>query len=89
MDKVFLATLLRSDEFVNWAVNHSAGTKMPRVSLDAFRKFECILPPLAQQREFVAIAERSEKLRADLEKGITAIEAVIRSLIVKGTAVLG
>ena len=85
LDRVFLATLLRSEEFVQWAINHSAGTKMPRVSLSAFREFKIIVPPMEKQLEFVRIAEQAEQTKASLNKGIEAIEAVIRSLIAEGT----
>lgn len=85
LDRVFLATLLRSEEFVQWAINHSAGTKMPRVSLSAFREFKIIVPPMEKQLEFVRIAEQAEQTKASLNKGVEAIEAVIRSLIAEGT----
>lgn len=85
VDRVFLATILRSAEFVQWAINNSAGTKMPRVSLAAFREFRVILPPMEKQLEFVHIAEQAEQTKATLNKGIAAIEAVIRSLIAEGT----
>lgn len=85
LDRVFLATLLRNEEFVQWAINHSAGTKMPRVSLSAFREFRIIIPPMEKQLEFVRIAEQAERTKASLNKGIEAIEAVIRSLIAEGT----
>lgn len=85
LDRVFLATLLRNEEFVQWAINHSAGTKMPRVSLSAFREFRIIVPPMEKQLEFVRIAEQAEQTKASLNKGIEAIEAVIRSLIAEGT----
>lgn len=85
LDRVFLATLLRNEEFVQWAINHSAGTKMPRVSLSAFREFRIIIPPMEKQLEFVRIAEQAEQTKASLNKGIEAIEAVIRSLIAEGT----
>lgn len=85
LDRVFLATLLRSEEFVQWAINHSAGTKMPRVSLSAFREFKIIVPPMEKQLEFVRIAEQAEQTKASLNKGIEAIEAVIRSLIAEST----
>ena len=85
LDRVFLATLLRNEEFVQWAINHSAETKMPRVSLSAFREFRIIVPPMEKQLEFVRIAEQAEQTKASLNKGIEAIEAVIRSLIAEGT----
>lgn len=43
------------------------------------------VPPMEKQLEFVRIAEQAEQTKASLNKGIEAIEAVIRSLIAEGT----
>ena len=43
------------------------------------------VPPMEKQLEFVRIAEQAERTKASLNKGIEAIEAVIRSLIAEGT----
>lgn len=43
------------------------------------------VPPMEKQLEFVSIAEQAEQTKASLNKGIEAIEAVIRSLIAEGT----
>lgn len=43
------------------------------------------VPPMEKQSEFVHIAEQAEQTKASLNKGIEAIEAVIRSLIAEGT----
>lgn len=43
------------------------------------------IPPMEKQLEFVRIAEQAEQTKATLNKGIAAIEAVIRSLIAEGT----
>ena len=43
------------------------------------------VPPMQKQLEFVRIAEQAEQTKASLNKGIEAIEAVIRSLIAEGT----
>lgn len=43
------------------------------------------VPPMKKQLEFVSIAEQAEQTKASLNKGIEAIEAVIRSLIAEGT----
>ena len=40
---------------------------------------------MEKQLEFVTIAEQAEQTKASLNKGIEAIEAVIRSLIAEGT----
>ena len=61
LNKTFFSYLLRSDEFVTYANSIATGTKMPRMPLTSLRKFECILPPMEQQQQFVAIAEQSDK----------------------------
>ena len=59
--KIFLSHLLRSDQFVNFANGIATGTKMPRMPLKELRNFECILPPLNLQNQFVTIAAQSDK----------------------------
>ena len=66
--KVFLSHLLRSDQFVNFANGIATGTKMPRMPLKELRNFECILPPLNLQNQFVSIAEQSDKSKYNEQK---------------------
>ena len=61
LHKVFLSHLLRGSHFVNYANDISGGTKMPRMPLSELRNFECILPPMDLQRQFVSIAEQADK----------------------------
>ena len=81
LNKTFFSYLLRSDEFVTYANSIATGTKMPRMPLTSLRKFECILPPMEQQQQFVAIAEQADKSKFELRKSIEAIDKVIKSLI--------
>lgn len=55
------------------------------LNLSIINKIEVITPPMEKQLEFVRIAEQAERTKASLNKGIEAIEAVIRSLIAEGT----
>lgn len=61
LHKVFLSHLLRSDQFVNYANDIAGGTKMPRMPLSELRNFDCILPPMDKQLEFVFLAEQADK----------------------------
>ena len=81
LNKVFLSHLLRSDQFVNYADDIAGGTKMPRMPLSELRNFECILPPMDTQMQFVSIAEQADKSKFELRKSIDAIDQVIKSLI--------
>ena len=49
------------------------------------KKIRLLMPSIDLQHEFVRIAEQAEQTKASLNKGIEAIEAVIRSLIAEGT----
>ena len=55
------------------------------LNLAIINKIKVIVPPMEKQLEFVRIAEQAEQTKASLNKGIEAIEAVIRSLIAEGT----
>jgi len=61
LHKVFLSHMLRGNQFVNYANDIAGGTKMPRMPLTELRNFDCILPPMDKQLEFVFIAEQVDK----------------------------
>ena len=61
LDKYFLFNLLRGDHFLSFATSCSSGAQMPRMQMKVLREFECILPPIELQREFVRISEQSDK----------------------------
>ena len=61
LNRQFLAFLLRSDSFVSFINEKVAGAKMPRVSMNVFREFECILPPIDLQDEFATFVEQVDK----------------------------
>lgn len=68
LHKVFLSHLLRGNQFVNYANDIAGGTKMPRMPLTELRNFDCILPPMDKQLEFVFIAEQVDKSSVCLTK---------------------
>lgn len=61
LNKYFLFNLLRGDDFVSYANGISGGAQMPRMPVKALREFECILPPMELQKQFVALSEQSDK----------------------------
>ena len=81
LHKVFLSHLLRGNQFVNYANDIAGGTKMPRMPLTELRNFDCILPPMGKQLEFVFIAEQADKSKFELKQCIENIDKVIKSLI--------
>ncbi|KEF35938.1 restriction endonuclease S subunit [Schinkia azotoformans MEV2011] len=61
LNRVFLACLLRSDQFVEYATKLSGGSRMPRVPMKEFRNFPCILPPINLQNQFAAFVQQVDK----------------------------
>lgn len=59
--KEFLACLLRSNDFVNYADAIATGTKMPRMPMTALRDFKCIIPPISFQDEFIKVSQQADK----------------------------
>lgn len=70
LNKIFLFNLLRSDAFVNYANSISGGAQMPRMPMESLRKFNCIIPPIDQQLQFVAFTEQSDKSKYTRRFGV-------------------
>ena len=70
LNKVFLTQLLRSRFFVNYIQEKVAGAKMPRVSMDIFRAFKVILPPLSLQFQYSIKIESIEHQKSLISQSI-------------------
>ena len=76
LHKVFLSHLLRGNQFVNYANDIAGGTKMPRMPLTELRYFDCILPPMDKQLEFVFIAEQVDKSKSVIQKALVYLNDI-------------
>ena len=81
LNKYFLFNLLRGDDFVSYANGISGGAQMPRMPVKALREFECILPPIELQEQFVALSEQSDKSKFELKQAIEGVDILIKSLM--------
>lgn len=61
INKYFLASLLRSDSFVAYINSKTAGSKMPRASMDVLRNFNLMIPNITAQNRFAAFVEQVDK----------------------------
>ena len=73
--------MLRSDEFVTMISEKVAGAKMPRVSMNDFRKFEVPIPPIELQNEFAAFVEQTDKSKFDVQQSLEKLETLKKSLM--------
>lgn len=74
LNKVFFASLLRSQYFVRYISGKVAGAKMPRVAMGELREFAVILPPLTLQQEFADKIEAIERQKELIKKSISETE---------------
>ena len=61
LTQLYLAQLLRGDEFLAYISSQVSGTKMPRVTMNVFWDFDVMLPPLDLQEQFAAFVRQSDK----------------------------
>ena len=81
LTREFLATLLRSDAFMGYINEKTAGAKMPRVSMNIFRQFECILPPIALQQQFSEFYKQVDKSKFAIQKSLEKTQQLFDSLM--------
>ncbi|MGN0821642.1 MAG: hypothetical protein ACI4OX_07700 [Akkermansia sp.] len=81
VNRVFLAYMLRSDEFVAYIKEKVSGAKMPRVQMDEFRKFPMIIPPLPLQRQFAEFVTHTEKMKGKVRASLEATQKLLGSLM--------
>ena len=61
INRYFLASLLRHQSFVDYINSKTAGSKMPRASMDILRKFPVLLPDIQSQDAFASFVEKVDK----------------------------
>ena len=79
LDRHYLAHLLRSTSFVDWAVSRTDGAKMPRMKMDVFREYEIPLPTLIEQRRLVAMLDKADAIRKKRRVALELNEQFLRS----------
>lgn len=61
LTRLYLAQLLRGDEFLAYISTQVSGTKMPRVTMNVFWNFDVMLPPIEFQEQFASFVRQSDK----------------------------
>lgn len=54
---------------------------MPRVSMDIFRAFPCILPPVKLQNTFASFVQRIDKSRFAIQASLDKTQQLFNSLM--------
>lgn len=80
LDRDYLAYYLKSNIFVNWVSNQTAGAKMPRVSMNTFWEHEIPLPPLPEQKRIAEILDKADSLRRKNQQAIQLADKFLRAV---------
>ena len=66
----YLFVTLSSEDFFNYNIKNSKGTKMPRGNKDSIMKYKIPIPPLEVQQRIVDILDRFDILCNNISKGL-------------------
>ena len=83
--RAYLLAIVKSDMYTKAMCDKATGGVYPAVNNSDVLSYKIVVPSPEVLQEVTSLAEQSEKTKASLNKGIEAIEAVIRSLIAEGT----
>ena len=56
---------------------------MPRMPMKVLREFNCILPPLELQYEFVTLTQNVNKSKVELQQNINNLDKTIKAIMAK------
>lgn len=86
LNKYFLFNILRGDDFVDYANGISGGSQMPRMPVKNLRTFQCILPPMELQEEFVSFSAICDRSKAAIEASMKKLTAAYKSVLAENLA---
>jgi type I restriction enzyme S subunit len=77
----FLAYLVHTSQFIDYAISTTTGVNHPRTSWKALQKFSIPLPPLAEQREIARMLQAVDAKIAAEERRRAALEELFKTLL--------
>ena len=80
-NRVFLAIALRSEFFLEYILQFSSRTNLPKVNRKEIAGFCMPLPPLKLQEQFAAFVEQTDKSKLAVQKGLQELEILKKSLM--------
>ena len=80
-NRVFLATAMRSEYFLDYILQFSSRTNLPKVNRKEISGFVMPLPPLALQKEFATFVEHTDKLKFAVQKAVDLQITLILNLV--------
>ncbi|QNU24337.1 restriction endonuclease subunit S [Geobacillus zalihae] len=78
-NKQFILNILRSKDFVSYAVKHSKGANIPRIDQKQLLNYKTILPDLNTQNQFENIVKKIEIQKEIIKKSLRELENTFNS----------
>ena len=82
-NRVFLAVAMRSEYYLEYILQFSSRTNLPKVNRKEIAGFRMPLPPLALQEQFAAFVEQTDKSKFVVQKALDEAQLLFNSLMQK------
>lgn len=80
-NRVFLAAAMRSEYFLEYILQFSLRTNLPKVNRKEISGFRMPLPPLELQKQFAAFVEQTDKSKIVVQKALDEVQLLFDSLM--------
>ncbi len=80
-NRVFLAIAMRSEFFLEYILQFSSRTNLPKVNRKAIAGFRMPLPPLALQTQFAAFVRSTDQTKSTIRASLDELETLKKSLM--------
>lgn len=80
-ERIFLALAMRSEYFLDYILQFSSRTNLPKVNRKEIAGFRLPLPPLELQKQFSAFFYKSDKIKAAIRKNLEKLEMLKKALM--------
>ncbi len=80
-NRVYLAIAMRSQYFLDYILQFSSRTNLPKVNRKEISGFKMPLPPLELQERFAAFVEQTDKSKLAVQQGLQELEILKKSLM--------
>ena len=80
-NRVFLAVAMRSEYYLEYILQFSSRTNLPKVNRKEIAGFRMPLPPLEMQEQFAAFVDQTDKSKLAIQKSLDKLELLKKSLM--------
>lgn len=80
-NRVFLAVAMRSEYYLEYILQFSSRTNLPKVNRKEIMGFRMPLPPLSLQEQFAAFVEQTDKSKLAIQQSLEKLETLKKALM--------